>query len=150
IDYEKISWIDALSGVHNNGRFGFNNADYDVESNVLYFYKVKSISSNGQEKYSAVVSASIAASESRINLFPNPLTGSSVLTTYLKNDVNLKVELTDLEGRLIKVLCNKQCRKGLQELTIVKDDLNLTPGLYFLKVSEGESIAFVKLLVADK
>ncbi|HQK96603.1 MAG TPA: T9SS type A sorting domain-containing protein [Bacteroidia bacterium] len=150
IDYERISWIDALSGVQNNGRFGFNNADYDVESNVLYFYKVKSISSNGQEKYSAVVSASIAASESRINLFPNPLTGSSVLTTYLKNDVNLKVELTDLEGRLIKVLCNKQCRKGLQELTIVKDDLNLTPGLYFLKVSEGESIAFVKLLVADK
>jgi hypothetical protein len=148
IDYEKIQWVDAISAIQNNGRFGFNEVDYNVDPNVVYFYKVKSISSNGQEKYSDVVSASINTNLSEINLFPNPLTESSVLSTYLKDNAWLKIELTDIEGRFIKNLCDKKCHKGLNELIVNRDELDVIPGLYLLRVSRGEKVDFVKLLVA--
>lgn len=148
IDYEKINWIDAISGVQENGRVRFTAKDDNVEGNVLYFYKVKSISSNAQEKYSDIVSAIVSEKETSISLYPNPINGSSILRTFLKNNGRFKVELCDLQGRVLMVLCDKYCQQGMQQLLIDKAEIKVIQGFYFLRVYEGDSITKMKLVVS--
>lgn len=149
IDFERINWIDASIGVEQNGYIGFVNEDFNVQENVTYFYKVKSISGVGQEKYSEVVSASLKTNTDGISLSPNPMSEMTFLTVDLKDGGAFKVELTNLEGKILMTLCDKICKKGKQELQIIKSDLNLSPGIYLLRVYEGNSTRFVKLVVAE-
>ncbi len=150
VDYERIDWMDALKGIQQNGEVAFFDNDYTVLENVIYFYKVKSVSSNGQEKYSDIVSASVNFNLSGISLSPNPLSEYSVLSVVLKQESRFKVELTDLEGRVLLLLCDKICRKGKQELMISKSELKLNSGLYLLRVYHGETVEYVKVMVAEK
>lgn len=87
------------------------------------------------------VNAISAVNKLNINLFPNPVKGSFVVTG-LDNVGNLSFEVYDLKGKLVK---SKVTGASADQIEISVE--NLTQGTYLLKVSDesGKIIATARL-----
>jgi hypothetical protein len=72
-----------------------------------------------------------------LNLYPNPVSNGKVYITS-KNDSDKQVIIFDVLGK--KVL---QTTISSRELTVS----NLSPGVYIIKINEGEATATRKLIV---
>jgi hypothetical protein len=78
-----------------------------------------------------------ATSIEGLNLYPNPVSNGKVYITS-KNDLDKEITIFDVLGK--KVL---QTTLSSRELGIS----NLSPGVYIIKINEGESTATRKLIV---
>lgn len=72
-----------------------------------------------------------------LNIYPNPVSGGRIYVTS-KTGLNKEVEIFDVLGKRIL-----QATLSGKELNISE----LTPGVYIIKVKEGESTATRKLIV---
>lgn len=72
-----------------------------------------------------------------LNVYPNPVSNGKVYVTS-KNDLNKEIIIFDVLGK--KVLHTTLSTK---ELSVS----NLTPGVYIIKINEGEATATRKLIV---
>jgi hypothetical protein len=72
-----------------------------------------------------------------LNLYPNPVSNGKVYITS-KNDLDKEITIFDVLGK--KVL---QTTLNSRELGIY----NLSPGIYIIKINEGEATATRKLIV---
>ena len=78
-----------------------------------------------------------ATSIEGLNLYPNPVSNGKVYITS-KNDLDKEIIIFDVLGK--KVL---QTTMNSKELSVA----NLSPGVYIIKISEGEATATRKLIV---
>ncbi len=78
-----------------------------------------------------------ASSIEGLNLYPNPVSNGKVYITS-KNDLDKDIIIFDVLGK--KVL---QTSLSSRELSIS----NLSPGVYIIKINEGESTSTRKLIV---
>jgi hypothetical protein len=61
---------------------------------------------------------------------------------------NVNIELYDIMGRKVSNIVNENQASGSQELVINKTDLNLTKGMYIIRITLGnESVYTEKLMV---
>lgn len=72
-----------------------------------------------------------------LNIYPNPVSTGRIYITS-KSSLNKEIEIYDVLGK--KIL---QATLNSKELNIT----NLTPGVYIVKVKEGEATATRKLIV---
>jgi hypothetical protein len=81
-----------------------------------------------------------------LNIYPNPLANNSVVEFDLLKSGNVRVSVMDVLGRETNELFNGKMNVGLQKITL---DKNLFPsnGIYFLRISSGESVITQKFLV---
>lgn len=76
------------------------------------------------------------------NVYPNPCQGSAHLEMTLSNETNLKISLTNPEGKNIRTM-EDTFKSGKSVVTFD----GLTPGVYFVTVSQGNAFNAYKLLV---
>jgi hypothetical protein len=79
---------------------------------------------------------------------PNPFSTETTVEFSLAENLNLEIQLVNNEGRLLKNLRNeKQFGYGKNLLTINKNKLGLSPGIYYLVFYGDEKSKYVKLIV---
>jgi hypothetical protein len=77
---------------------------------------------------------------SGFNVYPNPSQGLSTVSYYLNQTKSIKVELFELNGKLVKELSNKIQSTGNHSEII--DLQNVAKGVYFIKTtSEGAELS---------
>ncbi|MBA4320914.1 MAG: hypothetical protein C0412_21195 [Flavobacterium sp.] len=77
--------------------------------------------------------------------YPNPFNSSTVIRFGIKRDEHVTITLFSLIGKEISVLMDNDLSKGNYNINL--DDLNLSSGIYFYKMSAGNWSATKKLLI---
>ena len=82
-----------------------------------------------------------------VNVYPNPvLTGNNINLEYtLVEDEELSIELLSINGKLLEVLSEKQNRKTGPHKESFKLPGNLSPGIYFVRLTSSQGSAVVRL-----
>ena len=75
--------------------------------------------------------------------FPNPFNPSTVITFDVKNVQDVKVQVFDLSGRLVKTLVNNKTSPGRHQ--VVFDASSLSSGVYLLRMQAGYFIDTKKI-----
>lgn len=99
---------------------------------------------------SVVTGTTIVPSSEKLSysLFPNPNNGISTFSYELENEGNITVQLFDISGKNISLLNEVKQNMGTHQIQINNAELNLAPGIYFLKLSkDGVLLADEKLVV---
>jgi hypothetical protein len=80
-----------------------------------------------------------------LNIFPNPLSGPYIYLDFLLNeDAVLRIELFNIEGKLVQQIQSAKFLRGMHSVSLEKN--SIIPGKYFLKVS-GNGISETKPLI---
>ena len=77
-------------------------------------------------------------------VYPNPTSGTVNVAFDLVKSSTVTVEIFSLTGEKVATLNNSELAAGAQ---VVSSNVNLTSGVYFVKVSSNDSSATVKLAV---
>ncbi len=81
-----------------------------------------------------------------LNVFPNPLTESSVAILHQKLSGNMNLRIVDITGRTQKVLFSGYLTEGEHRFNLNTSDLN-GAGMYFLVADDGITLQRQKLVV---
>lgn len=81
---------------------------------------------------------------SELAVYPNPTSGTVNVAFDLVKSSTVTVEIFSLTGEKVATLNNSELAAGAQ---VVSSNVNLTSGVYFVKVSSNDSSATVKLAV---
>jgi uncharacterized delta-60 repeat protein len=81
-------------------------------------------------------------------LFPNPTAASTKLRFDLPDDTEVSISVWDIMGReVLKPMSKTNLAQGLNELSL---DVNgLDNGTYFVRITAGEAVESLRLVVAD-
>ena len=108
--------------------------NYFYIATLLVFFFTLSVSAQESKQQSK---SQESASIEGLNLYPNPVSNGKVFITS-KNDLDKDIIIFDVLGK--KVL---QTTLSSRELGVS----NLSPGVYIIKINEGEATATRKLIV---
>lgn len=87
----------------------------------------------------------ITISENSVNAFPNPFNNSIQLNFNLKNNEVLNIELTDLLGKTVYSIPQKEFPKGGNSIEINFSNCELNNGMYLLKIISVNQMVVEKL-----
>ena len=93
--------------------------------------------------------------ESRISLFPNPMTTSIIISLHTPEgfrQINTRLSIYNLQGSLIRILIDEKLPPGHFITGWERTDASgtLVPaGTYFLKLNQGDLVETSKLIVID-
>jgi len=77
-------------------------------------------------------------------IFPNPFNSACTIEYYITDLINVKIEILDLQGRLVQTLQDQVHSKG--KYTVSLEGYTLQEGIYCCKFSYGAQVTSKKLL----
>lgn len=80
-----------------------------------------------------------------VNVYPNPFSNNLSVSFYLPATEKISIELTDVLGKTIIKLNEKEYNAGETTLPIAFSENNLKAGVYFLKLSSGQGTIVKKV-----
>jgi hypothetical protein len=83
------------------------------------------------------------------SISPNPFNNETRITFSLKEDMQVRIAVSNLQGQIIKVLANREYQAGNYEIRWDGTDgtgLEVPSGIYLLKLETDKGVDFRKLL----
>lgn len=75
-----------------------------------------------------------------LSIYPNPMNESTLVSFNLTEKQNVRIEILDILGKQINLLCDETMTAGSQNISIAKKQFG-TAGFYFIKITvEGKSL----------
>jgi hypothetical protein len=84
---------------------------------------------------------------SSMNVFPNPATNATSISFSLEKTSDVKAELFNIEGQMIKNIFDGKLSSG--ENKIFLDLSKMSAEIYFAKLSIADKNKIIKLVIAD-
>ncbi|MBN1478633.1 ExeM/NucH family extracellular endonuclease [candidate division KSB1 bacterium] len=137
-------------------------ADYtyvDLDGNKLNFYKLESVSRDGQTAHYGPIAVSFVEEVESSGLpddfalhtsFPNPFNLSTVIRYELPRAEVVKLYIFDIQGRLVRTLLNQKSNPGSFEM--IWNGTNdysesVAAGLYICRMNAGDYVGVRKMLL---
>lgn len=146
-DYNNnFSTITILKAKDNGQSNSYSYADNNVESGVVYYYRLKALSDDGTYFYSAIATASVNGHTKRIIVYPNPLKGN-LLNAEIQSaqSTSLNFALFNINGKAVyRAAQNVPSGKNTVSIRLPK----LASGIYMLHVfGVGVSDSEAKVII---
>lgn len=104
---------------------------------TLFLFSLFSLGATAQENRESSMPSREAIEG--LNIYPNPVSSDRIYITTEKPTITKEIEIYDVLGkRILQTALN-----GTKEVNIS----NLTPGVYIIKIKEGDASATRKLIV---
>ena len=84
-----------------------------------------------------------------IDVYPNPFTNQTTITYHLIQSANIRIEVTDMEGKVIAMLTDAGQAKGDYTQTFLPSKYNMQAGIYFLRVYADGAPVTKKIIKID-
>ena len=84
------------------------------------------------------------------NVYPNPVTNSSIISFILPVSSNVKLSVYNMSGQSVSTLLDKKMDKGNHQInwnTTNYSGEKLSPGIYLLKLETGNTVETTKVIV---
>lgn len=91
----------------------------------------------------------LPALDMKINVFPNPMINTATLEYNLPETGLLSVHAYSMQGEQLGILYNGYQNKGYQRITINKNILMNTPGIYLLSIQLNQKQKIQKILITN-
>ena len=88
--------------------------------------------------------------ESSLKSYPNPARDYAKISFELSKSRTTTLKLYDLNGRMVKSICNEKLSAGMHEFTWMLDNDDGSPvskGVYFCRMISGKQNSVLKLIV---
>lgn len=125
-----------------------------AQSNVRF--RITFTSSGGNNFYIDNVMTGLALNLSEVTksdlsfeAFPNPFSETATIRYKLPLQTQVNIQLFDITGKLVSEVVNEQQMQGEQNIDINKRNLNLTKGVYFVKITLGGEQTYTHKLLVD-
>jgi hypothetical protein len=82
-----------------------------------------------------------------VDLYPNPASENTELHFSLVKSSQVEFSITDILGRNIKTIAGKEYLAGFNSVPLDISGMNLCKGIYFVRVSSGNSSKVIKMEV---
>jgi hypothetical protein len=73
----------------------------------------------------------------KLNIYPNPASSVLTINYYLPVSMDVKIEIYNIQGKIIKSSIGKMVQPGYHELEINTEADQMTAGIYILKFNSG-------------
>jgi hypothetical protein len=113
------------------------NNDYHVDSTTIYIDNSTTTGIFTQSK----------TNTSNAKVYPNPAGSTAYLDFYNNNTCVVNAQLYDITGKQITVLSDQRMQQGNQSIKINLAELQLNPGVYFIRAGINNTIQTYKLTV---
>jgi hypothetical protein len=131
-DFINIGSVNAIGNGNNN----YNFIDADKFEAVVY-YRLKMIDNDGKFTNSNIIK--LTNSDFQVSvIYPNPTKDNATLQVSDRTLLNTEVKIFDTNGRMIRTF---RIKNTVEKVNMI----DLTSGLYLLKLSNGEIIKLFKL-----
>lgn len=84
--------------------------------------------------------------QQNFSISPNPVNASSTINYSLLHTEDVTISLYDINGKLVKVLCDQNQTAGNYSLPL---SANTKPGVYFVKIYTGRTQHTERILIAE-
>jgi len=121
--------------------------DYDVERDGAYYYRLRSIDTDGSEQLSEVISVQISRDrENGVSIYPNPAVSDVNIELSLNAPKQVKIDIYDTQGKLIRGnVLEGRLEKGTVNKAI---DVNDIPaGVYNVQIQLGDEVLTRRLIL---
>lgn len=117
----------------------------ELNSDKLY-YRLKQIDFNGTFSYSAEVEVITQPLDFALyQNYPNPFNPTTTIKYEIPQSSNVKIEVFDILGRVVKVLFNEQKDAGRYEIKF--DASSLASGIYYYRIKANDFIQTKKMML---
>jgi hypothetical protein len=100
------------------------------------------------KKSNDVMDPAVPAGEP-MQVFPNPMTFESTIHYVIDQTETVRMEITDMTGRIIYTMLDGEQGKGEYDIKLSKSDAMLTNGIYFIRMIAGERTSLQKIVVNE-
>jgi hypothetical protein len=83
----------------------------------------------------------------RLTVFPNPMVHESTIRYIVDENQTVRMEVTDLTGRVLYTLADGHHDKGEYEIKLIKSEAILPGGIYFIRMTVGEQSYLKKIVI---
>lgn len=84
-----------------------------------------------------------------IVIYPNPANQSATISYHLNRAADTKIELVDMLGKKLMNISNNHQAEGDYTVLLSKGEHNITSGIYFVKLTIGNSTTTKKLIFTE-
>ena len=125
----------------------YNMNDYDVERDGTYYYRLRSIDSDGSEKLSEVISVDISRDrEDGVSIYPNPAVSDVNIELSLSEAKQVRIDIYDTQGKLMRgQVFEGRLEKGIMNKVIDVEDI--PAGVYNLQIQLGDDLLTRRLIL---
>ena len=123
----------------------YSYCDKNVESNVLYWYKIEEISTDGKSKFFGPISVvgmkPIPTEYDLAQNYPNPFNPETMIEFQLPENADVSIVVYSLLGREIKTLVKEKMQAGYHEITWTGKDshgVKVPSGMYIVQMRAGD------------
>lgn len=82
-----------------------------------------------------------------VSVYPNPFTGSTTISFYIKEKANVTITVTDVFGKTTQAIVNNVAyEKG--SYTVNFNSSNFASGIYYCQMKANEFTKNIKLIIA--
>lgn len=138
LDGQNFSTVATIQAAGNSTTaLSYTHDDHNVEREIDYYYRYRSVDYDGYEEFSPIVHGRLAAhSDFAIDLYPNPALDD--LTIYLESDQDreLNISLYDNMGKLIANQ-STMIQKGSNAIPVNVEQL--TDGMYTFRFEDSKN-----------
>lgn len=148
-DNTSISW-DKIGFVNGHGNSNSPKEYIFVDSKPLLegaLYRLKQIDNNGVFRYSMVLEFGVGLLKDFVLVqnYPNPFNPSTVISYIIPSSSDVRIEVYDVLGKLIKTLVDEKQETGIYKVNFNAEELS--NGIYFYKMHAGNFMAIKKMII---
>lgn len=143
-EFEYVNFVKGKGNSTNTSKYSYSDASALDKTSTLY-YRLKQVDLDGAYTYSNIVKVSIFNTEPfAVTVFPNPFTDNFQMELVTPENGLAQVSISDITGKEIwKTTLNPLAGKNL----FTMDNMGtLHGGIYFIKVSQGNSQSVSKIV----
>ena len=143
-NFEVIGSVNALNG---SGTNAYQFRDDNFLDGYVY-YRLKMLDKDDKFAYSFIVRIYTGTkANSDITISPNPFKNKFLFGAVFKDAGNITIRIMDAKGAVVKLI-KSQVNIGFNSLQVDKLD-NLSKGVYYLEVLQGDDVRRTKLIKAN-
>ncbi|MBC7946996.1 MAG: DUF4082 domain-containing protein [Chitinophagaceae bacterium] len=143
-DWYSVSFVNGAG--ESTGTRSYNYTDRDLAPG-LYYYRLKQVDFDGQSKNSATITATVSG-KGKVSLyanFPNPVRKVTSVRFDLPTAQKVRLSVVDMNGRVVKLLVDKQGEAGSHLVNI--DASGLSRQVYIIRLQTADGDFTQKMLV---
>ena len=143
-DFVAVAKIPAKGGLNSITKYNYE--DKDVQFDKEYYYRLKQVDNNGNFEFSKTSSATLNNEGGIFTALPNPYVEFTTITYDLNETQDVKIEVLNELGQVVKVIQNGRQPKGWYQIEFSAKKLGFSSGVYTLIMIKANAV-FSKMII---
>lgn len=145
VNFTTVAFVDGRGTTTSTSTYNYS--DKVNASGVLY-YRLKQVDFDGTFAYSNTVEVnnSVVTGFDLLQNYPNPFNPSTTIRFSVAESGVATLKVYNVTGEVVAELFNSNVEKGTMQ-TVSFDASNLTSGVYFARLTQGNNVKNIKLIL---